>query len=128
MSDADEANLAPRPADDSPPTEAEAEAESGLPHFVSQIHSIEEQVGANVVSALKHEGTVAVMTAVLPGTGGERIASVPLDQELWVQVSELLSHAGEEKAQDVPCIGFQCVLRDREVEAQQKQQAPPDNQ
>ncbi len=109
-------------AGDSPP---------GLKHFVSELKSIEDQVGQHVISALKHEGTVAVLTAVLPagGASGERIASVPLDQALWTQVQDLLMSAGEEQAQDVPCIGFQCVLQDRQREAEQEKQKspPPDN-
>ncbi len=103
----------------------------GLKHFVSELKSIEDQVGQHVIAALKHEGTVAVLTAVLPGAGssGERIASVPLDQELWIQVQELLTTAGEEQAQDVQCIGFHCVLQDRQraAEDEKKKSPPPDN-
>ena len=111
--------------------DAASDSQGGLTHFVSELKSIEDQVGQHVIAALKHEGTVAVLTAVLPaaGSAGERIASVPLDQELWTQVQELLMHAGEEKAQDVPCIGFQCVLQDRQREAEQTKQKslPQDN-
>ena len=103
----------------------------GLKHFVSELKSIEDQVGQHVIAALKHEGTVAVLTAVLPGAGssGERIASVPLDQELWIQVQELLTTAGEEQARDVQCIGFHCVLQDRQraAEDEKKKSPPPDN-
>ena len=101
----------------------------GLKHFVSELKSIEDQVGQHVINALKHEGTVAVLTAVLPSPSGERIASVPLDQELWIQVQELLTTAGEEQAQDVQCIGFHCVLQDRQraAEDEKKKSPPPDN-
>ncbi len=101
----------------------------GLKHFVSELKSIEDQVGQHVINALKHEGTVAVLTAVLPSPSGERIASVPLDQALWTQVQDLLMSAGEEQTQDVPCIGFHCVLQDRqrEAEAEKKKSPPPDN-
>ena len=105
------------------------DAASGLTHFVSELKSIEDQVGQHVINALKHEGTVAVLTAVLPSSSGERIASVPLDQELWIQVQDLLTTAGEEQAQDVQCIGFHCVLQDRQrkAEAEKKKSPPPDN-
>ncbi len=111
--------------------DAASDSQGGLTHFVSELKSIEDQVGQHVINALKHEGTVAVLTAVLPGAGtsGERIASVPLDQELWIQVQELLTTAGEEQARDVQCIGFQCVLQDRQrkAEAEKKKSPPPDN-
>lgn len=109
---------------------SEEEHPSGLMHLVSEIKTIEQQVGEHTITALQHEGTVAVLTAVLPagGAGGQRIASVPLDQELWLEVQELLMQAGEERARDVPCIGFQCVLEQRQKDAEQaKQKPPPDN-
>jgi len=110
-----------------PPAEGEAPPE-GLPQLVTEIHTIEEQVGRHVITALRHNGTVAVLTAVLPGPSGERIASVPLNAELWMKVQELLAEVGEEHAQDVPCVGFQCVLRDRAQEAKRKRlETPPDN-
>ncbi len=108
----------------------EDERPSGLMHLVSEIKTIEQQVGEHVITALQHEGTVAVLTAVLPsGTGGDqRIASVPLDQELWMQVQELLTHSGEERAKDVQCIGFQCVLEQRQKDAEREKRKPhPDN-
>lgn len=114
-----------------PGTQAGSEEErpSGLIHLVSEIKTIEQQVGEHVITALQHEGTVAVLTAVLStgggGGGDQRIASVPLDQELWIQVQELLTHSGEEQAQDVPCIGFQCVLEQRQKDAESEKQKPP---
>ena len=103
------------------------ERPSGLMHLVSEIKTIEQQVGEHTIAALQHEGTVAVLTAVLPSgsAGGQRIASVPLDQELWAEVQELLTKAGEDASKDVPCIGFQCVLDQRQKDAEQGKQKPP---
>ncbi|MCZ6836921.1 MAG: hypothetical protein O7G85_14185 [Planctomycetota bacterium] len=104
----------------------DTEKESGLTHLVSELKSIEQQVGEHVITALKHEGTAAVLTAVLPsgGGGGQRIASVPLDEELWLSVQELLMQADEEKTNDVPCIGFHCVLENRQKQAEQEKKKP----
>jgi hypothetical protein len=108
-------------------TRAEAESElehrKGLQHLVSEIKSIETQVGEHVIAALQQNDTVAVLTAVLPsGAGGQRIASVPLDQDLWMSVQTLLAQAGEERAGEVPCVGFQCVLEQR-----RREEGPPPN-
>ncbi len=108
--------------------EQELEQETGLTHLVSELKSIELQVGEHVIKALQNEGTVAVLTAVMPGGGGQRIASVPLDAELWMSVQELLTQSDEEQTSEVPCIGFHCVLEDRQKQAkQEKQKPPPDN-
>lgn len=113
--------------------EHELEDRRGLEHLVSELKSMEQQVGEHVIQALQHDNTVAVLTAVLSsdGGGGQRIASVPLDMELWQQVQELLVHVGEERSKDVPCVGFQCVLEQRRLEEQAQEKpeegAPPDN-
>ena len=38
-----------------------------LQHFVTTIKSAEQQVGENIISALHHEDTVAVLTTVVVG-------------------------------------------------------------
>jgi hypothetical protein len=90
-------------------------AEGQLPQFVSILTPMEQQVGLHVISALQHPETVAVLTTVAMGQDGrQRIVSVGLDPELLEHVQQLLVSAREETTQRVPCVGFQCVVRDRE--------------
>ena len=128
MPDDQEANI--EPSTELPSTEVEGH-QPQVPELITELRTIEEQVGMHVIAALRREGTVAVLTAVLPGHHGDRIASVPLNQDMWMKVQELLTSATEandEAPGEVPCVGFQCVLRDRaEEEDRKKQQAPPDN-
>ncbi len=90
---------------------------AGIPHYVTDIRTVERQVGENIIATLQHPETVGVLSAVLHGgIAGQRIVSVPLSQRLFQQVQELLAEAQAEEGEprDVPCIGFQCVLEERE--------------
>lgn len=91
---------------------------SGRPAFITELKSIEVQVGENIVQALRHQDTAAVLTFVQPSPdGGQRLVSIPVDLETLAQFQGLLQ---EPKAVDeVPCIGFHCVL-DRYRNAEKK--------
>lgn len=90
----------------------------GIPQFVTDLRPIERQVGEHIIASLQHPGTVAVISAVMPGgQTNQRIVSVPLSQELFNQVQQLIAHAQAQQVQperEVPCIGFQCVLEERQ--------------
>ena len=43
-----------------------------LQHFVTAIKTAEQQVGENIIEALQHEGTVAVLTTVVLGPDGQQ--------------------------------------------------------
>lgn len=95
--------------------------EQGIPQFVTNLSSIELQIGEHVITSLRHPGTVAVISAVMPGgETNQRIVSVPLSQELFGQVQRLLAEAQAAKGppeREVPCLGFHCVLESRGREA-----------
>jgi hypothetical protein len=79
--------------------------------FVSELVSLEQQVGAHVTAALQHEHTVAVLTAVVVGPDGvQRLVSAPLDEQKLAMVRQLLQSANTSQTQEVPCIGFHCRI------------------
>lgn len=87
-----------------------------LHEYTSPLKSAEVQVGEHVITVLQQPETVAVLTTVLAGAdGSQRIVSVGLDAERLEDVRELLTEAGVEEARRVPCIGFHCFLKDRDV-------------
>jgi|SRR5690606_18528572 len=92
----------------------EAGAPSGRPAFITELKSIEVQVGENVVQALRHQTAAAVLTFVQPSPeGGQRMVTIPVDLETLAQVQELLQ--APPARQEVPCIGFHCVLNDEKL-------------
>ena len=105
----------------------ESGEEGGLLQFVTPLTPIEQQVGVHVINALQHPETVAVVTTVAMGRDAQQhIISIGLDQELMEQVQELLHEAKEERTQRVPCVGFHCVLQDREERKQEKKDKQDD--
>ncbi len=98
--------------------EAPEEQPQGLPSFVTDLKSIERQVGEHVITALQHQGTVAVLSTVVPNpAGGQRIVSVPLNDQHLGQVQGILVEANEVPENDVPCIGFHCYLPNPDAES-----------
>ena len=90
-------------------------AEDKLPEFVTRLTPVEQQVGINVIAALQHRETVAVLSTVAMGPdGGQSIVSIGLDPELLGQVRDLIRASKTEKTQRIPCIGFQCHIEDSE--------------
>jgi hypothetical protein len=92
-----------------------SDQETGLPTYVTDLASIELQVGTHVIRALAHDGAVAVLSLVQPSPGGgQRIASIPLDEGMLEQVQEIVFASNEKpegaNAGEVPCVGFHCYL------------------
>ena len=81
---------------------------------VSEMVSIDEQIGRNVMAALRDPDAVAVLTTLVPGIGGDRVVSLGLTDEQMHHVGVLLNQIqaeDEATAQDeARCIGFQCQL------------------
>ncbi len=80
--------------------------------FVSKIKNLELQIGEHVLAALQHPDTVAVLTTVVVGLGGEQhIVSAALSPHRMSQVNELLEEAQEDRINDEVCFGFHCLLK-----------------
>ncbi len=95
----------------------QGEGENGPLHVISELMPIEQQVGSNVIAALEHPDTVAVLlTVVMAGDGAQHIVSIGLDPGLLGQVQNLLRQGTEERTQRIPCVGFHCFLKDRHHE------------
>ena len=81
---------------------------------VSEMVSIDEQIGRNVMAALRDPDAVAVLTTLVPGIGGDRVVSLGLTDEQMHHVGVLINQIqaeDEATAQDeARCIGFQCQL------------------
>ena len=88
-----------------------------LQHFVTTIKSAEQQVGENIVQALRHDGTVAVLTTVVIGPDGQqRIVSAALKPQMMARVQEMLAGAQQERVEEEPCVGFHCLTRPKSTE------------
>lgn len=87
----------------------------GHPAFITELKSIEVQVGENIVQALRLEQAAAVLTFVQPSpAGGQRLVSIPVDLETLAQFQALIEEPPAKK--EVPCIGFHCVLNDEKAQ------------
>lgn len=83
-----------------------------LQHFVTTIKTAEQQVGENIISALQHDGTVAVLTTVVMGQDGkQRVISAALDPNMMSEVQKLLQSAQETREEEEPCVGFHCLMK-----------------
>ncbi|MCA9133790.1 MAG: hypothetical protein KDA45_11575 [Planctomycetales bacterium] len=92
----------------------------GLKHFVSTIKNAEQQVGEHIIQALQHADTVAVLTSVVVGPGGQQhIVSAALNPGQAAQVDALLKSAAEERIEEVMCLGFHCLVRPKPSPADQ---------
>jgi hypothetical protein len=80
--------------------------------IASQLLPLSEQVGRNVLEALRDPDAVAVITTMIPGITADRVVSLGLTPDQMAEVQELLeriSEEDEETASDEQrCIGFQC--------------------
>lgn len=103
--------IVPAPNGEDGEEDGEAMTPGGRPAFITELKSIEVQVGENIVQALRLEQAAAVLTFVQPSpAGGQRLVSIPVDLETLAQFQELLQEPPAKK--EVPCIGFHCVLND----------------
>lgn len=85
-----------------------------LQHFVTTIKSAEHQVGENIIAALQHKDTVAVLTTIVWGADGQqRLVSAALKPELMTHVQELLTTASSEREDEEKCVGFHCLVKPR---------------
>ncbi|MEM7167264.1 MAG: hypothetical protein AAF581_17520 [Planctomycetota bacterium] len=100
-----------------------------LPQFVTRLTPIEQQVGVNVIAALQHPETAAVLSSVaMGGDGAQRIVSVGLDLELLQEIQMLLQRAAAKEkpaAPSVKCIGFQCYINNDDDDAPQPGEDKP---
>ncbi len=88
--------------------------EQHLPHFVTTLKSAEQQIGENIITALQHDDTVAVLTTVIMGPdGNQRIVSAALNPRLMSQVQQMLAEAQREREDEEMCIGFHCLIKPR---------------
>lgn len=83
-----------------------------LQHFVTTIKTAEQQVGENIINALQHDGTVAVLTTVTLGPDGQQnVVSAALNPILMSQVQQILVSAQAERESEEPCVGFHCLIK-----------------
>ncbi|EMI45064.1 MULTISPECIES: hypothetical protein [Pirellulaceae] len=88
-----------------------------IAQFVTTIKNSEQQVGENIIAALQHENTVAVLTTVVIGPdGNQRVISAALDPQRMKQVQEILSDAEAERVDEEPCFGFHCLVKPKTPE------------
>ena len=91
--------------------------EEGVPHLVSPIHTIANQVGEHVLSAMKLEETVAVLTTITGSSHGQQVISIPLTAEHVHRVHGLIEEIHQSNEPErVPCVGFHCYLEEEESE------------
>ena len=85
--------------------------------FVTTIRNSEEQVGRQIIQALQHNDTVAVLTTVALGADGrQRVVSAALDPQRMKQVQEILSAAEQERETEEPCVGFHCLIKPKSTD------------
>ncbi|EMI58407.1 hypothetical protein [Rhodopirellula sallentina] len=83
-----------------------------IAQFVTTIKNSEQQVGENIIAALQHEDTVAVLTTVAIGPdGNQRVISAALNPQRMKQVQEILRDAEVERVDEQPCFGFHCLVK-----------------
>jgi|TARA_B100000315_G_C14137258_1_gene389725 hypothetical protein len=85
--------------------------QDGVPHLVSKLRPIAQQVGEHVLAALDHEETVAVLTTVTGSRNGQQVVSIPLSGEHLKKVHGLIEEIHEsDEPERVPCVGFHCFI------------------
>ncbi len=85
-----------------------------IANFVTTIKNAEQQVGENIIRALQHADTVAVLTTVaMTPDGQQRVVSAALNPSRLQQVQEILMAAEVERQEEEPCVGFHCLVTPR---------------
>ncbi|MCM2372291.1 hypothetical protein [Aporhodopirellula aestuarii] len=83
-----------------------------IAQFVTTIKNAEQQVGENIIMALQHEDTVAVLTTIAMGPdGNQRVISAALNPRRMKLVQEILQDAEQEREDEQPCFGFHCLVK-----------------
>ena len=86
--------------------------EQQVARFVSKVKNLDLQIGEHVLAALQHPDTVAVLTTVVIGPGGEQhIVSAALNPQRMSEINEILEEAQQERVEDEVCFGFHCLLK-----------------
>ena len=110
-----EPNPEEAPAAPTPPKRSEVIQkvdQQQLQHFVTTIKSAEEQVGENIIRALSHDDTVAVLTTVVEGPDGQQqVVTAALSPDMMDQVRDVLMTAEKEREPEEPCVGFHCLVK-----------------
>ncbi|MEM7475945.1 MAG: hypothetical protein AAF483_13210 [Planctomycetota bacterium] len=105
-------NPAQDPGQDSPADGAVNLSEQQMVQFVTSIKNPVQQMGEHVLGALQQPNTVAVLTTVVTGPGGEKhIVSAALNPEQVAQVNALLQSASTEREDEEICMGFHCMVK-----------------
>ncbi len=113
-----------QPSDDAaqPANQVQNATAEQVARFVTTIKNVEQQVGEHVIAALQHQQTVAVLTSVVTGPGGQQhIVSAALDPSQMQMVNQLLAGAAQTREEETMCVGFHCLLKPK------KGQSPGDN-
>ncbi len=85
-----------------------------IANFVTTIKNAEQQVGENIIRALQHADTVAVLTTVaMTPDGQQRVVSAALNPSRLQQAQEILMAAEVERQEEEPCVGFHCLVTPR---------------
>ena len=95
----------PEQPTESEETPEEAPNQDGPRHHVTNLQSIERQVGEHVLRALDDNSAVAVLTTVAAGVRNDRVVSLPLSRE---QVEADQHNAGDGRREGF--LGFHTVL------------------
>lgn len=105
--------------DNAAESEESAADGNGPPTFVTMLAPIELQIGQNIVTALRREDVVGVVTTVMEGEDGlQRIISIGLSAEQLGEIQRMIEGARRDAPRSrVPCLGFHCVLQERESTA-----------
>jgi hypothetical protein len=96
-------------------SEQKNEKQDGVPHLVTPLQPIANQVGRHVLGALDQEETVAVLTTVTGSINGQQVISIPLTAEHLQQVHVLIQEIHDsDEPEHVPCVGFHCFIDDEQ--------------
>jgi hypothetical protein len=106
--------------DTSPSQKVQNVSAQEISHFVTSIKNVEQQIGEHIIQALQHADTVAVLTTVVVGPGGEQhIISASLNPARAAQINMLLQSAVEEREEEIPCVGFHCLIQPKTAASSQ---------
>lgn len=101
--------------------QVENATEAQISKFVTTIKNAQQQIGEHVIGALQHDDTVAVLTSVVVGPGGQQhIVSAALDPNTMAQVNNLLAAAEKQREEEIQCVGFHCLIKPKNGQATEK--------
>ncbi|RMF42755.1 MAG: hypothetical protein D6753_06770 [Planctomycetota bacterium] len=93
-----------------PPNRVASDAQ--VTQYITTIKNAPQQIGEHVVRALQHPNTVAVLTTVVVGPGGgQHVISAALNPGQLAQIEAILRQAELECDEEVPCVGFHCLIQ-----------------